>query len=265
MKTSVKIGIGLALTGLVVSVYFIVKALTGSGKYYLAINSTPAGASVSINGKIIGVTPITSYKVDQEGYQIKITKPGYNDYITSVTVIQEKTYSIDAVLVPESQTEPESEDVKFSGYLDNAGFHIEVKNNSYDKTPHLGFNKPADNMDFEIIGPVTLLKEIPGGSYPDGSVVAAIPAGDYQTRVASSNGIPIPEIGQSINILIPFDEDNTMFNFSSPRILIERGYISPNWEHGVNIGVINVVWCWGITPTSNKPTTANVPFVANRV
>jgi hypothetical protein len=61
----------------------------------IIINTTPAGAMVSINGVQQGISPIT-LSVDAGTYSITIQLSGYNDISTSVTVAAGETHTLNA-------------------------------------------------------------------------------------------------------------------------------------------------------------------------
>jgi len=53
----------------------------------LAVDSRPTGASVTINGKASGVTPLTLDAVAPGEYRITMVKPGYQTFSTTVRVV----------------------------------------------------------------------------------------------------------------------------------------------------------------------------------
>lgn len=53
----------------------------------LAVESRPAGAAVTINGKPSGVTPLTINDLPPGEYRVLMTLPGYRDFATSVRVV----------------------------------------------------------------------------------------------------------------------------------------------------------------------------------
>ena len=53
----------------------------------LSIDSRPAGAAVTINGKPSGVTPVTINDLPPGEYRILMALPGYHDFATSVRVV----------------------------------------------------------------------------------------------------------------------------------------------------------------------------------
>ncbi|MEN6611802.1 MAG: PEGA domain-containing protein [Methanoregulaceae archaeon] len=74
---------------------------------WATIISTPSGASVSIDGKHAGVTPITGAELSAgTAHSITITMNGYKPYETSLTVSPAEQASVDATLSPEPTTEP---------------------------------------------------------------------------------------------------------------------------------------------------------------
>jgi len=53
----------------------------------LAVDSRPAGAAVTINGKASGSTPLTINDLPPGEYQILLTMPGYRNFATTVRVV----------------------------------------------------------------------------------------------------------------------------------------------------------------------------------
>lgn len=73
----------------------------------MTIISTPSGASVSIDGNIVGVTPVTGAQVSAgTAHTIQITLAGYQSYSTTVTVSDGEDTSVDATLSPKATPTP---------------------------------------------------------------------------------------------------------------------------------------------------------------
>jgi hypothetical protein len=53
----------------------------------LSVDSRPAGAAVTINGKPSGVTPLSINDLPPGEYRVLMTLPGYRDFATSVRVV----------------------------------------------------------------------------------------------------------------------------------------------------------------------------------
>jgi hypothetical protein len=53
----------------------------------LAIESRPAGAAVTVNGKPGGKTPLTINDLSPGEYQVTFTLPGYRNVLTTVRVV----------------------------------------------------------------------------------------------------------------------------------------------------------------------------------
>jgi hypothetical protein len=53
----------------------------------LAVESRPVGATVTINGKPSGATPITINDLEPGDYRILMTMPGYRNFATTVRVV----------------------------------------------------------------------------------------------------------------------------------------------------------------------------------
>jgi hypothetical protein len=77
-----------------------VPTTTSSGT--LSVTSTPSGAMVFLDGIFKGITPITIPGVSSGTHQIRVHRIGYNDYLTSVTVLTGQTVPVTATLTSSS-------------------------------------------------------------------------------------------------------------------------------------------------------------------
>ncbi|ASJ03497.1 hypothetical protein A3L09_09605 [Thermococcus profundus] len=68
---------------------------------YLTINSTPSNATVYIDGKEAGRTPLINYTLVPGNHSITLVKPGYEEYRENVTITPGETISIVASLSPQ--------------------------------------------------------------------------------------------------------------------------------------------------------------------
>ena len=57
------------------------------GKLY--VTTTPAGATVTVDGQRIGTTPINAYELKKGSYNVKIAKDGYKEYTERITITAE--------------------------------------------------------------------------------------------------------------------------------------------------------------------------------
>ena len=57
------------------------------GKLY--VTTTPAGATVTVDGQRIGTTPINAYELKKGSYNVKIAKEGYKEYTERITITAE--------------------------------------------------------------------------------------------------------------------------------------------------------------------------------
>jgi beta-lactamase superfamily II metal-dependent hydrolase len=73
-------------------------APTSSGTGSLSVTSIPSGALVYVDGTFKGITPVTIQSISTGFHQIKVTRSGYKDYSTSVSVAGGKPLSISATL-----------------------------------------------------------------------------------------------------------------------------------------------------------------------
>jgi len=82
----------------------IVPTQSPSGTGSISILSFPTGALVYLDGELKGFTPITIKDISIGSHLVKLTKIGYNDHTTSVTVIAEKTNTVSATLTSKTGT-----------------------------------------------------------------------------------------------------------------------------------------------------------------
>ena len=87
----------------------------------LIINSTPAVATVEISGMAPQETPVIISKILVGSHEVRIRKSGYQDYVTTVAVSEERTSEINAVLKKGSnETSPSDGDTSVATYIDKA-------------------------------------------------------------------------------------------------------------------------------------------------
>ncbi len=67
----------------------------------LAISTEPSGATVAVNGKQIGTSPLSNDKLRPTQHTILITKVGYQSIETQVTLAPDKSDSLHFVLTPQ--------------------------------------------------------------------------------------------------------------------------------------------------------------------
>ncbi|NPA47179.1 MAG: PEGA domain-containing protein, partial [Thermococci archaeon] len=67
---------------------------------YLTVTSTPSGASVYIDGKYAGTTPLENYRLPTGDHTVKVGKDGYKTYTTTVDVSPGATSTVSATLHP---------------------------------------------------------------------------------------------------------------------------------------------------------------------
>jgi hypothetical protein len=93
------------------------------GSASISVLSDPAGAVVYLDGKLIGNSPVTisglaakstsrSGSEQPRPYQIKLTKIGYQDYVTTLMVTEGQTTTISAALIPFVYTKREINSTK---------------------------------------------------------------------------------------------------------------------------------------------------------
>jgi hypothetical protein len=75
--------------------------LTATGNGPLSISSDPSGATATLDGQSIGITPLSLQNVGGGQHSIMLTKEGYKDYTGTVNVTGEGA-TVDVTLVPAS-------------------------------------------------------------------------------------------------------------------------------------------------------------------
>ena len=75
-----------------------IPAPSAKGTGIIGVTSTPSGASVFCDGGFRGLSPLTLTGVSAGSHQLKLTRTGYQEYLTRVTVTGGSTTSISALL-----------------------------------------------------------------------------------------------------------------------------------------------------------------------
>jgi hypothetical protein len=103
----------------------------------VSITSNPDGAKVYVDGKYIGDTPISNYKVSLGNHNIKVTKDGYNDYSGTFSLSSSDTAkAIPVVLLKKEETKPQTVNTgKLSVSSDPTGAKVYVNNEYKGITP----------------------------------------------------------------------------------------------------------------------------------
>jgi len=65
----------------------------------IVINSTPSGADVYLNDKVVGKTPLDLKDIEEGEYKLKVVLPQYTPYEENITVEKGKTIKEDIALV----------------------------------------------------------------------------------------------------------------------------------------------------------------------
>ncbi len=67
----------------------------------LSVDTTPDGATLTLNEEVKGTTPITLESLTPGAYSVRISLAGYLDYVDTVTVSADATTPLDVTLEPE--------------------------------------------------------------------------------------------------------------------------------------------------------------------
>jgi len=78
--------------------------LEKAGRATLFVNSDPPGASVYLDDRLSGVTPVTITGLENRRYNIRLTRPGYRPALSTIVLDHSRNNSRDIRMVPE-QTE----------------------------------------------------------------------------------------------------------------------------------------------------------------
>ena len=105
LNKPILIGIGIILVIIIVVVATQVLsepagAAGGGNTGSVSVSSTPSGASVYLDGSLKGTTPLTIARVSVGNHTLRLTKTGYQNYVTTVTVQARKTTTVSATLIP---------------------------------------------------------------------------------------------------------------------------------------------------------------------
>jgi formylglycine-generating enzyme required for sulfatase activity len=76
-----------------------IELLLADGK--LALNSTPAGATITVDGVFSGTTPVTLTLAAGEDHNVRLTRPGYQHVDRTVRLAPEEEQSMEISLAPE--------------------------------------------------------------------------------------------------------------------------------------------------------------------
>jgi len=79
---------------------------------WVTIASTPSGASVSLDGRSVGVTPVAGLEVGSGSHSVRISMSGYEPYETSVSISSGEQAAVDGTLRPIVTPEPTKEPTK---------------------------------------------------------------------------------------------------------------------------------------------------------
>ncbi len=115
-KGKVIVAIG-GLAGLAGLIYAVTRNKPGEaapplppGMGQLVITSTPSGSQITINGDIVGSTPLT-LNLAPGSYSMTLSLAGYEDYSTIITVVADQMASIAAVLIPVTAPPPAIQEI----------------------------------------------------------------------------------------------------------------------------------------------------------
>jgi hypothetical protein len=74
-------------------------------KGYLTVTSDPSGADIYVDDTYVGVTPLYRYELSPGTYTVRVSKSGYEDYTTTVTITAGQETTVSATLEPITPSE----------------------------------------------------------------------------------------------------------------------------------------------------------------
>jgi hypothetical protein len=168
---------------------------------HLNIYSTPSEAYVYLNGTLIGKTPIEYYKVPPGSYEVRISKEGYQDYRTILTIGGKESKTANANLVLLNGTlkifsEPVGGEVYINGSykgttpltleLYPGDYTVEIKKEGYEpyteKTRVLPGRITSVTATLSLLnGALTIFSEPSGAEvYLNGTLIGSTPIQNYK-------------------------------------------------------------------------------------
>jgi hypothetical protein len=70
----------------------------------MSVTSQPAGAHVTVDGQLVGATPIAGWELPARSHVVRIDLEGYDRWSASIRVVAEQKASVVAILQPTRQT-----------------------------------------------------------------------------------------------------------------------------------------------------------------
>ena len=208
--------------------------------YLTVIVTNVEKADVYVDGKYIGQSDITKYPLSVGTHTVRITKSGYEDYTTTVTIEKDKTTTISVSLKPITTTTPTETKICFktvdeeTGEEVNAWIYIDGKA-TYKQTPEC-FELSAGDHTIEFVA----------DGYEDLEVEITVVAGQekdytYKLKRKPKEGTKPIEI-EVVERYISEDLIEFLFDYSSIPSKVMRGvpttfrlYFSNKGGYGVKL------------------------------
>jgi hypothetical protein len=93
--------VGAAVVLVVAAVYFLALKKPSTASTRIEVNSVPDGANITLDGRNSGkVTSYTFPNVTPGSHAVKLSKSGYEDFLTTVIVRKGQTAVVNAALIP---------------------------------------------------------------------------------------------------------------------------------------------------------------------
>ena len=73
----------------------------------LSVNSLPSGATVIVDGRMIGQTPIINHRLDAGSYRLEVRLTGYRPFATGISIVDGKTLQQNTTLVAKPVAPPQ--------------------------------------------------------------------------------------------------------------------------------------------------------------
>jgi len=90
--------LGILMIATIIPMFLSQPTQASTNKGSIIVNTNPEGATVKINGTVVGVSPIM-VNINPGTYTVLIQLSGYNDISTSITITSEETRTLNVSLI----------------------------------------------------------------------------------------------------------------------------------------------------------------------
>ncbi len=167
---------------------------------HVTVTSTPSGASVYIDGKYAGTTPLENYKLSTGEHTVKVEKEGYETYTTKVDVSPGGTATVSATLRPlpvklSITSKPSGASVYINGaYKGTTPLTLSLTPGTYDvRIVKKGYKTWEKSVTVEVASPLKLtmsLTALPPTSSTSTTSTSSKTSSTSSTSTTSMTSIP---------------------------------------------------------------------------